>query len=446
MSLRRLLDTDFLSIKKKDALQMIKKDRQKYSKVYEIIETFAKNKKLILSNKYILLDKPDAAQNIIESRYKIYSVDPFKDANNLTNEIHKNSSDDHKVFTRLKTVKEKEEFTIEYDMRIIAVVYKIQKHKTVDHKILINPVNKSGLLYFPAEIELIDIYHNLYTFTDYEESEEYEKYLFEQVEKRQNEGNIKGGDDTPENTQADTQENDVAKMSCRERRKDLLENLKVQIVLKFIKKNGPMLLIGSWAKDWILHRENICASPEKIQLIAQIEPKELLDKLYAFIQKATNMEITFREQDLHIPKDFRISRYTFYASFSDGKGNVHEKPFLDLFNCANFEVIPYVNIHGICIAHKWVLMRFLFVDLWIIRLIKSLNLISGNVLQIKLKTIWALIEFFKQYDKTASLNVQFIGVYRDYNIDKKIQGLDQKMFFPYYPEVHFNKIKKYREF
>jgi tRNA U34 5-carboxymethylaminomethyl modifying enzyme MnmG/GidA len=47
MSLRRLLDTEFLSIKKKDALQMIKKDRQKYSKVYEIIETFAKNKKLI---------------------------------------------------------------------------------------------------------------------------------------------------------------------------------------------------------------------------------------------------------------------------------------------------------------------------------------------------------------------------------------------------------------
>jgi hypothetical protein len=209
------------------------------------------------------------------------------------------------------------------------------------------------------------------------------------------------------------------------------------------KEKVVYVLVGAWARDWIRQGEQLCTNLEKIQLIADITPNELQHELTMYTKKITKMRITFKEQELHIPKDFRTVRYTFYMEVGSEKGII-EKPFLDLFNSANFELIPYYLVDGINIAHWYVICKFLFIDLWVVRVIKTLGLFSADILNQKIDYIWQLIEFFKDKSVDES-SIKFTGTYRDFQVDKKLNNLQIKTPYPYYPEIYFDDNKKYRD-
>lgn len=428
MALSTLLSVDFLSDVQNEGLTTIKADRNKYKPIWKAIERYCGTNKIIISDKYVLTDKQDELVPIYEKNYKIYTSNPFRHANNLVNLIHQTmtNSQDRK-FTRLKTIIEKEEFVIEYDMRQVAFIYKLQKHKTTEPNDIIKPIDIKGVLYMPAEIELIDIYHNLYKMQNCEEMEKMEKVLYEQVRKRKEEGIIGG-------------------QSCKDLKKEFLEAMKISIVKDWLPKKENTILVGAWAHDWIVYgKDKLCANIEKVQLISEIKPDDMLSQLQLYVGKlASNASISMREQELHIPKDFRTSRYTYYLQIKSAM-NIIEKPFLDLFNSADFEIIPYKNINGINLGQQWVLLRFLFIDLWIIRVIKTLGLLSEDILNKKLIYLWRIIEFFRS-DMELTEFGEFIGIYRDYSIDKKIQGLSQtKKYYPYYPDVYLKESNHYRE-
>jgi hypothetical protein len=334
----------------------------------------------------------------------------LRHANNLTNAIYeKNSKDVQSKYTQMRTIVEQEEFTINYNNRIVATIYKLQKHKNVEPNDIIKPIKIRKLLYMPAELELIDIYHTMYTDPS-SDMEAVESELFSQVAERKESG-ILG-----------------ASEHCKELRKELMENIKIHIVTKFI--NNKFVLIGPWAYNLIkVGKKDLCADIEKIQVISNINPNELKTMLSKFIATFTQYNITMREQDLHIPKDFRTTRFTYYFTV----GNV-EKPFLDLFNCTRFEIIPFYKIDNIYVAYKWVMLRFLFIDLWIVRVIKSLGLISSIILDKKIMYIWKLIEFFR--DNHPDRTLEYTGTFIDYIVDKKMMNQQEKRFNPYMPIIH----------
>lgn len=483
MSLADLVKSDYMLGVKKDALRCIKEDRSRYDYVYGIIEEYVRKNKLIVSDRYVIskdiLDKFDEKDRIgyeldyiFEKSYVIYSINPLKDANDLTNVIYEKCKDmqktkpsddkaiadlnitkdfdeeqakaemgeiseknkigesigfktDSEIFhlyklTRMKTIKPYEEFTIEFNLRIIATVYKIQKYKSSNPIELMKPININSIYYMPSEIELIDTYHNLYIMKSYDKNIEYEKILFDQVRVRKELG-VLGGID------------------CKVERKKLLESIKISLVADWL-KTQKYVLIGVWAYDLIKLGKDLCANREKIQIIGDVHPDVILNDLTKYINEIAKASINYREQDLSIPKDFRTKRYTFYMTIKT-ESNVVDKPFLDYFNCSSYEVIPCYRNGNLLIGHEYVILRFLFIDLWIIRVIKNLNLISVDILNMKIDYLWKIILFMKEYFVGKEMSIEFIGTNVDYSISKKMSNLGGTQFFPYIPYM-FEKTNK----
>ena len=439
MSFSAILDNNFMPELLDKAIVQIKKDRDNYSHVYKIIEQYCKQYELIISNLYILLDQKDNSENTYNKMYKVYTSNPFKHTNDLTNLIHKESTEEERKFTKLKTIKEQEEFCIEYDTRIVITMYKIQRFKSKSQyhepNAVIKPVKINNLLYLPSEIEIIDIYHTLYDiskFKEWDKSSKFEEILFLQFKDRYNKG-ILGGYDN----------------SCKNKKKDFLESLKISIVKDWLPEQNNIILIGSWAYNWILLGEDICSDNDKIQFISLMNCRELLASMQRYISNFSKFQISMREQELHIPKDFRMNRYTYYLHMVTERGTI-EKPFLDLFNCAEFEIIPYSKIKSntnitLYIGNKYVMLRFLFIDLWIIRLIETMGLISKDVLQKKMQKIISQCEKIRNTIGDKLIDGNFMGVFKNYEIAKKIEMLSGKRFTPYYPHLYYKDNKSYRD-
>jgi hypothetical protein len=426
MALVSLLKTDFLQNAKEQAMNVILKDRNKYSLVWETIEKYCSVHRLIISSIYVLLNTKDSMLAQFDKSYKIYTSSPLRHANAIANAIHKCMIDDDlRKYTKLRTILEHEEFVVDYDMRPVAFIYKLQKHKSVEPIEIIKPIMINHIYYMPSEIELIDVYHQLYKMNDLEQNMQYEEMLFKQVLKRKEKG--------------------ILGSNCKDLKKQMIEVVKIDLCLNWIMSTGKkQILIGAWAHDWIvLGRERLCTNIEKIQIISDMHQDEVLISLNKYIASTnTRFVVTMREQELHIPKDFRTSRYTYYVNVESEKGII-EKPFLDLFNSANFEVVPYYTINKMNIGYKYVILRFLFIDLWIIRVIKTLGLLTNEVLNKKLLYIWDLIEYFRELDTFSEW--RFIGTFIDAAIDKKINTLNDKLYYPYFPEVYKKIHDKYRE-
>ncbi len=584
MPFSTILDHKFINTVHEKALPVIAADRNKYSHVWNMIEEYCANNSLIISNKYTILNLRNTLDELIDKNYKIYTTNPLRHANQLTNLIHQKTTDESDRKTiRLKTIQDQEEFVIEYDTRQVAFIYKIQKHKSVEPINIIKPVEIERVYYMPAEIELIDVYHDLYTFKD--GLYDIEKDLYEQVAERKETGVLGGDaihefgldathefgldatqspfienqleshdvvhqdeshdviyqdeshdvmhqDESPEDTDINAQlefvdmqgynsddaqepelSDDMQELEsfddpqepepsddmqvsespyisteyhggrqrrnnskrrdaqhtsqpprhsqqpshqhshqhsqqhnsrpCIERKKDFLESAKLAIVKNWLPDQKDIILLGPWAYNWILLGENICTNIEKIQLIAVNTPDEFLYRMQKYFDTFGKFVISYREQELHIPKDFRTTRYTFYFKVGSEKTSV-DKPFLDLFNCANFEIIPYQIHKSINIASNYVILRFLFIDLWIIRVIKNLGLLSADILNKKIVYLWKLIEYYRDNISTEKPS-GFIGIHREASIDKKLLARNQaKKYYPYYPDIYWRNHNAYR--
>ena len=452
MSLSSLLKTHWYEEIKKQAFLQIKKDRDVYSNINSIIIEYCKSNSLIVSNIPTILSLKESYDTIKDQTFYIFSEDPFYHANKLTNIIHekglldttnnersndrstyKGQSLEHKEsiikpvqLTRLKTVVEYTEYAIEYDVRLIATIYNIKKYKQIKLMDLIMPVEINSLLLMPPEIEIINIYYKLSIVDDYERYLAYEPLLYKEVLNRIDKGIIGGA-------------------SCKDKKKDLIEVIKLSIVKNFIPKN-ELILLGSWAHD-VITKKDICVNIDKVQVMGEMDKDMLLNELRVFINKITKFNITYREQELHIPRDFRTKRITYYIKLNSERGSV-EKPFLDLFNCAEFDIIPCCKVKDTYIAHKWIQLRFLFIDLWIMKMIKKLNIMSNENISKKNVLILKLIEFFRSDTQQLLDLFKFItykGSYVNYNIDKKMQNLQTTMYHPYYPEIYMKNNNMYRE-
>ena len=127
-----------------------------------------------------------------------------------------------------------------------------------------------------------------------------------------------------------------------------------------------------------------------------------------------------------------------------------DKPIIDIFNNASYELIPYEIINygdkNIRIGNSYVLLYFLWMDLWILNLIKNLNGTdenSYNKLNDKLNTLikkQRAISIKHISDKQA-----YTGINYDENIYQKLVITEKNLKkSSYYPELAISKGKKYK--
>jgi hypothetical protein len=306
---------------------------------------------------------------------------------------------------------------------------------------LFRPINNNGIMLFPPEIELMDIYHKLYLPNYYDEWSnlfKYESELWKLVKSSQS-------------TIINTKKNIINKCNtCRDKRNNDIDNLKL-VFLKFL-HNEKYVIVGNWAHNLlnILKKEKTdIISNEKIQIISENDIDHDYNNIALYLASFTNYGIFYKKKKMYIPKDNRLFKYTLYIRYPTIKvGSMIEKPFLDIYNCGSYELIPYTpivfNEITLNIGNLSVQMRFLLIDLWVLRLLLHLKVVNKEQMKSKSSEIFKQMTDLKKLLKITH-DDKYMGINFDEKISQKIEISEKQIKrSTYYPEMSINKNKKYQ--
>lgn len=464
------------------AKPIIEQDRNEYKKIYDVITAYVADKQLFISNAWQITGLDYKCESLADYHYDIYCSRPLEHANRLTNSIYKsleadNIPDQNKELLVMNTVSKNEEFTIMYNGRFMAKIYALQKDRpkgqSLDISKLIKPYLYRKTRYLPPDIEIIEVYQKIYNGDV--NALIFERKLIEMIhleEKRikggseevnlaseEDEipydagcktcGSIFGGSDIipdipdiPHSEFLDDIKN-IPK-TCYERKKDELEMIKIGVLRDFLTSRKDCVLIGALAVDWLNLGKNICPKFDRLQIISTTPAVKLQNELAMFLRAlGKNYEINMGESlDLLIPKDFRTKKIIFSISIKTDLG-IKEKAFIEYFNSTEFEIIPCQLHLDILIAARPVLLRFLFIDLWISKFIFGLKKMDMLNFTKKTERLWGLIhDCLKMKDKVDGV----LGEYYDYTVKKREKLLERDTFFaPYFAHQYLIRNHKLRE-
>lgn len=433
-----LSQTYYFDIIKDNAKTSILKDRERFSSIYKIIEDYCSDPRI---SKYVIISNLDKILNNEESGidrlYEIYCENPFYHAKQLAMKFLAVGK-----WCKLTTKITNQEFEIEYDARKMVSIYTLElankQNANISLTDLLSPITIGNINYMPPELEIIDIYKRLYLPNHAEEWTtliQHETTLLSLIKTR----NIEYGSNY---------EGEIIR-----RKKSNIEDIKMSILN--ILPN--VVVLGHWAVNCInvFETKNTPESHvDKLQVISQ-ETEKVVNYVIDFLKKE-NIQATYREQYVHLPKDFRIRRYTLYIL----KKN-KEFPFMDIFNSAEFELIPFIDFkpqqdtlstsqssqsiqpfeNNIKIANPYVLLRFAVIDLWNLKFIEKLGKIDKSAFEMKIASLFELIYKIKKSNwMKQAFGTKYIGINVNYLIAKKQETL-KHMHFPYYPAMAIQAAK-----
>lgn len=430
---KSLLTTNFFQILSNESKKtVIKEDREEYKKIFnETRNSIDGDPLIIISNPCILLNEN---KDKMEINMIIYTTHTRRTTTMIANDIHKK----YGKFVQMRAIIPNEEYEIMYNMRGLIKIYHVERYKNISLPILFNAVKINNLYYFPPEIELMDIYHKLYLPNFYDEWDnllEKEKLLYTKVI------NVKGG---------------TSKCAtCKTQRKLDINNIKL-LMIKFF-DNENYIIVGKWAHELIKFekesKKEEILNNENIQIISENDIEHDYQNIVNFLSTYTNYGIYYKRKKLYIPKDNRIYRYTIFIKYptltaAAGRSRGIDKPFLDIYNCGEYELIPYVPINYnktlLRVGNLFVQMRFLLMDMWIYRLLKCLKTIDDKIFIEKCSYIYSTMKLMKKLLPIDFKN-KYTGINYDEKIAQKIKISEENIKkTSYYPEVSMKKDKRYK--
>ena len=499
---------------KNNMYDTIFKERNHYKNIYSIVEEYIIKNKLFVSNLYKISNIEKNIDSLLDYYYVVYCEISLIHANNIINniydEIKKQITDEHKIdlynvdrpetainFLNLKTLNKNEEFSIEYNNRIIIKLFALQKYSKEEKIRVLNAITPdiiNNISYIPAEIEIIDVYQKIYNgnaqymlfddilFKKIKKSNQYVGgYKFNnQNNTRNNQNNTRNNQNNrnknnnrnnqnnshnkqykiestrssdirnsltssyyEDDVEPDADDEDKPK-SCYEKKKDILEAIKVAFIKDFLKGRRNIMLIGANAYNWYVNGDNFCPNFDRLQIISNLSSAEIRNEINKFINDlGQKFKLSYGEElDLMIPKDFRTKRQVFSISIKTEKG-MKIKPFLEYFNSAQFDIIPGMLKDDVLLGQKYVILRFLFIDMWIAKYVFITGHITEDLYNKRLSRLWEVINGIHVIPMITDI---FLGVYKDYDVAKKQKNIENDVnYLPYYPNSYYNKNKKLRQ-
>lgn len=441
----------------KEFKKVVKVNRvSEYETLYKVIEEYINRKPTL-----VLTDFKRIASFELDSPvllYEIYSSEPFLDGKELADKVYT----DVGKYVVLNTNEYGKEFTLLYDSMVVCKIYGMLNYKGISLMNLISPVVIDGfwsslkLRYLPPELELIDVYKRLYSpeyFEEWSDLVEIEKTLFNDVCSRNETGEIVGG------------------VACTLRQVGELETLKILIVSKFLVERD-IVLIGAWAIIEIaagifgkgiaevsgntvkLHGEADKKCIEKVQVIIDCDIDKFMEELRVFVRKHSSVKLVCKEQPIHMIKEFRLVKHTVYVVFED-KCGVVEKPLMDVYNAGCYSLIGYTTSQrfmvnkaeasyskNIKVGNLFVILRFLMLDIWLLKIVQKLDFLTKDVLVKKINMILGYMKFLRKLNvvKSKAFSDHYIGIYESESQAKKkninlIFETQRKKVYPYIPFV-----------
>ena len=334
--------------------------------------------------------------------YFLYCPNTFEVAKKLAEELFEVKSNhvDNSTITLQTNIKHRE-FTIMIEARILFKIFVLDRYREVSLTEVMEPVVATGwfgssVKVFPYTMVLIDLYQTLYSPSKCKLWED----SFTRVNIiQQNTQQYNGGFD---------------------------KNIAKDILIRGLLKDPRIVLVGDHATAKLGIGQGT-----RLQILTDIPIEELSDmtsrKLSAEKNQLRRVKVTHErvvhvKYNLNMPSDFQIVKYTIYAMV-----NGDQVALFDAFNSPTYEMIPVVKIDGVQIGSPFVLMRFIYIDIWAIKLIigigKYKNKSGGcdimfdggvdNGLQLRINMLSVIARSLHEYIN-AGINDPFKIFARDY--------------------------------
>ncbi len=434
-------------------------ERLRYESVYEKIEDYIVDANKLNVNKdrndpriiiggamgmNLLLSRDSTHQEFV---YELYTEDSLHHVNSLSNEI---ASLNNNWIVRMTSKIPNIHYEIYVDFRLLVKVYTLNSDPVKAYA-LIQPVQvkshdgKRELLVLSPEMHLVGIYKTLSLPNEveiWEEKLDEEFQLFQLLKQR-----VKtiGGD---------------------EMTKDERTNVENALLAKFVVGNKNIVLLGEHAFKIIYgkHNKQLQTSSPVVLVISALDPEEDYNTIKKIITETLgrNIPVTKLTRSVNVMQDHRILRTTIKVG-----SETSQKEVMYIYNSAQYDLIPFntavseKNSEIIQVANPFVLIRFLLIDLWVVRWVKEMGKINEFFADKRVSSIINLIielrnmmgdgkikdELYSKDDNV--LNVfqrnRYIGKYVDEVIAMKLNMADQKRYADYYPQGYLRKNGEYRK-
>ena len=393
---------------------------------YKNTEFYINIKKQIINycskNLIILKDINDIDNNI----YNLYTIDPSKVSYELCNLLFKFD----KYITLIINIHNKS-FTIKINNEPLINIYLlfIYDNKNIYKIIKFNKHN--NLFYLPPFIKCIIIYKELYnidTFYKHNENELFKiqnefisdiitEYKKEKIINNQNNNSIKY---------------ELIKELYHKLYKNKIKHIKLDYYyLMQIQKNNNI--------DFNNSLNIIIEQISDIDIIKNILI-EIYTKKYQNNKFDNNDIIHIQKNNTYVIHDFRLIHYKIYLIHYNKKHNSYNHILLlNVFNSLEYEILPVIKQDDDYITHYFVIYRFIFIIILNIMLYEKTH-------QYKINNYIDIINEIDKFIKNNNININnynFIGNYRDYNLDKILLNNKFKNY-PYKPLIYYkqnNKLK-----
>ena len=221
-------------------------------------------------------------------------------------------------------------------------------------------------------------------------------------------------------------------------------------MLKFL-NNENYVFVGNWAHAIIEGNTKNTDDLFNLQVISENDIEQDYDNIVGYLSEFTKYGIFYKKKRMYIPKDNRIFKYTFFVKYPTFGMQLVDKPFLEIYNCGSYELIPYVSIKydgvNLKVGNIFVQMRFLLIDLWILKLLKHLDKISSFEFNTKYEYIFNTMAPMKKKlpDGFKNSPNTYMGINFDEKIAQKLEiSKKQIKRTSYYPELSIKNTKKYK--
>lgn len=393
-------------------------DRLLYKPYFECAEQFCSDNSVLIGGKVGILMLIGGSITRDDFVWDLYCDNVFQVSKDLSIALSGVQSHVPSDTVAVQTNIKNKELTIYVQARMLFRLFAMDKYRGIKLIEVMNPPVKIG--YFTgtdikcisADVHLIDIYRILYSpamLSLWESNIAIEEKLF----------SLAAGE--TESSQISDLENDeiIGGLSGNEYNEIILQNLSLNYVL-----------IGDYAIKYLGGK----VPPGRLQIIASDNIDDINKAIERIIRnkKVTLINIKY---SLNLLNDFQLTKFTIYIS--DGK---RQSALIDVFNSTQYELIPYIieSRENKKVAIPWVILRFLFIDNWILSLVRKLELRNGSDIANIDNKISSNLEIAKWVRKIATFNTEHLeGIFSSEAVAKKklIKDLMSKtyqlpMFYP----------------
>ncbi|HEY4480497.1 MAG TPA: hypothetical protein VI821_00180 [Candidatus Paceibacterota bacterium] len=378
----------------------IAKIRRNLLQIYQIIAQFVADKTLIISDASLLIGAWNVETTEIY-RFNIYVDEPFTLARELAQLLAKVAK-----YVTVKHVLFDEEIEIAVDSEIIATFYRISNPQIINYIPFINKqiADVSNIHVIPPEVEIINTYHKLYSIEaakDRDKFAQVEPLLFEMLTKRTRK--IKGNAEIP----------DLSNLSGTRLFRAMIAILADEL------PGDDAIIVGEVAYQKL---SDNAFSSDQLRFISRLEIREFAEKIRRIFAEnggsSADLRISWLQQKIYLPFDSRLRIYRVYAEIGEYKRRI-----CTVYNSATYEIVPYVKRKDVPIGSRFVLLRFIFIEIWQYKIMRKIEAIDVATMENAVEELLEIAENVRAM--TAEETLHYTGVYEPSADAKKLANIER---------------------